>query len=203
MPTGYTDGINASTSFKEFAMKCARAFGALIEMRDDATDAPIPEEFKVGNFYYDSVKRSEAEVARLTKMTETQKKAGALKAFADATKSYAHRIEESNSKRRQYSRMLNKVESWEPPSDDYQGMKDFMIEQLTSSIKYDCIDEKDEGSYYNKKPVLETPKNWWTKSLMAAERSLAYDKRSLKDETDRTNSRNNWIKKLRESLKNA
>jgi len=45
MPTGYTldlyDGKNIT--FKEFVMKCAGAFGALISMKDESLDAPIPE----------------------------------------------------------------------------------------------------------------------------------------------------------------
>jgi len=37
MPTGYTADLNdgKQVTFQEFTMKCARAFGALIEMRDD------------------------------------------------------------------------------------------------------------------------------------------------------------------------
>ena len=35
MPTGYTDKIKDGITFKEYAMGCARAFGALITMRDN------------------------------------------------------------------------------------------------------------------------------------------------------------------------
>ena len=43
MPTGYTADIyeGNDVSFRDFALKCARAFGACIEQRDDdANDKP-------------------------------------------------------------------------------------------------------------------------------------------------------------------
>ena len=44
MPTGYTYDLydGKDIEFPDFVMKCARAFGALIEIRDDPMDAAIP-----------------------------------------------------------------------------------------------------------------------------------------------------------------
>lgn len=55
MPTGYTAAVcdGKITEFPAFALQCARAFGALITMRDDAMNAPIPEEIKPDTSYYD------------------------------------------------------------------------------------------------------------------------------------------------------
>ena len=41
MPTGYTHDIPAGITFRQFALNCARAFGANIAMRDDPADKPI------------------------------------------------------------------------------------------------------------------------------------------------------------------
>lgn len=63
MPTGYTVGIadGKITTFEQYAMTCARAFGALVMMRDDPFDAPIPEEIKVADYYVTNAKeKSEA-----------------------------------------------------------------------------------------------------------------------------------------------
>lgn len=48
MPTGYTSGVAVGkvTDFREFALQCARAFGACISLSDESSDTPIPEEFK-------------------------------------------------------------------------------------------------------------------------------------------------------------
>lgn len=52
MPTGYTAGVKDGTvtDFKAFVMQCARAFGALIDMRDDPSDVPIPKSFAPSSY---------------------------------------------------------------------------------------------------------------------------------------------------------
>jgi hypothetical protein len=48
MPTGYTCIIEdkPDVTFAEYVWRCARAFGALLSMREDSLDAPIPDELK-------------------------------------------------------------------------------------------------------------------------------------------------------------
>jgi len=60
MPTGYTYPVveGKITEFSDFALSCARAFGALITMRDDPHDTPIPETFEPSD--YNAKKLAEA-----------------------------------------------------------------------------------------------------------------------------------------------
>ena len=53
MPTGYTMILTEEKEidFKEFALRCARNFGALIMMRDEPMDKEIPEEFPVSDYH--------------------------------------------------------------------------------------------------------------------------------------------------------
>ena len=51
MPTGYTSKIKDDITFEQYAMGCARAFDALIDMRDEASDALIPEELTPSNYH--------------------------------------------------------------------------------------------------------------------------------------------------------
>ena len=52
MPTGYTATLmEKGQTFQEFIMGCARAFGALIEMRDSPNDAPIPDKFEPSDYH--------------------------------------------------------------------------------------------------------------------------------------------------------
>ncbi len=53
MPTGYTQAIvdNPNLSFKSFVLQCSRAFGALVTMRDDDNNAPIPDEIKPDDYH--------------------------------------------------------------------------------------------------------------------------------------------------------
>ncbi len=59
MPTGYTAAVQNGTvtRFADFAMNCARAFGALVELRDEM-DAPIPDTFKPSTHHSESLKKA-------------------------------------------------------------------------------------------------------------------------------------------------
>lgn len=43
MPTAYTADIAKGITFKQYAMNCARAFGALIDLRDKPANCEIPD----------------------------------------------------------------------------------------------------------------------------------------------------------------
>lgn len=53
MPTGYTYPVAEEKvdTLAEFALQCARAFGACVTMRDEPSNKPIPEEFKPSLHY--------------------------------------------------------------------------------------------------------------------------------------------------------
>jgi len=55
MLTGHTACIKAGVSFEEFAIGCACAFSAYINMRDDPSDAAVSEEFEPDKYYKDSL----------------------------------------------------------------------------------------------------------------------------------------------------
>ena len=62
MPTGYTAPIyegEENFTFKKFAMRCARNFGALIEMRGEPLDAEIDFDkcFQPSDYYKKALER--------------------------------------------------------------------------------------------------------------------------------------------------
>jgi hypothetical protein len=72
-----------------------------------------------------------------------------------------------------------------------------MIQQLTESIRFDCWDDGDE---FRKPPKYLAPGDWWAAQVAEAERTLAYQKRSLSEEAERQRTRSQWVKQLRKSL---
>jgi hypothetical protein len=59
MPTGYTAKLyDGDQKFQDFAMECARAFGALIEMRDEPMNAKIPETFEPSEHHVNGLERA-------------------------------------------------------------------------------------------------------------------------------------------------
>lgn len=197
MPTGYTCDVQSGkvTEFRDFAMACARAFGACIMMRDEPADTPISERFDPNTSYYDdSLARAKARLIELEAMTPEQADA-ASRAERDAE---WQAIEERNQRRaverRRYEAMQKHVLAWTPPSDEHVGLKDFMLDQLTRSIDFDC-----NGSYDKPAPYLSGD-DWKAEQIRKARRDIEYHTKERAKEIERAEERTTWIRQLRESL---
>jgi hypothetical protein len=193
MATGYTYPVanGEITEFKDFAMSCARAFGALITMRDEPQDAPIPEEFKPGDFHEKRLADAKDRLARLNVMTIDEAEASATGAFNEAMKSHQeYEAKEAEAERRLNS-MIKKVEAWTPPTANHTEMKKFMIDQLVMSRR---------GSYRSPEPVRLSGKDWLSTELEKAQHNVGYHAAEHAKEVERTASRAEWVKQLRRSL---
>jgi len=198
MPTGYTADITDTMPFRDFAMKCARAMGALIMMRDDPSDAPIPEAFEPSTYHAENIAKADARLKELDEMDAAAKERGAREEFMAASKAHAESLAKSRGTRRRYERMLREVNDWKPPTPDHQGFKDFMVQQLTESIRFDCWEEGD--SEWRKPPKHLGPGDWWAKEVDKANRDLVYHRREHTAEVERATMRTKWVKDLRASL---
>lgn len=198
MPTGYTHNVGEGklTEFPAFAMQCARAFGAMISMRDDPADAPIPDSFEASDYYGDRIVERQAELDRLRTMSPAEIAAAAAEALEDARATHEGYIAERRQTRARYEAMLAKVLEWEPPTPDHIGLKDFMSDQLRQSIDFDCSEKYLTPPH----PAEYTPAKWHERAAAEAARSLAYSISSQADERRRAEERTAWVKALRASL---
>lgn len=116
--------------------------------------------------------------------------------YAHEVVEYEKRVEEMNELRRKYSDMLAKVQGWKAPSVDHVGLKEFMVQQITQSIDFDC-----DTRYYRKhSPELKTGEEWLTAKAKKALRDIDYHTQEQAKEEERTSARNLWLKQLRTSL---
>lgn len=194
MPTGYTADIAKGISFEEFVWNCARAFGALVMMRDDPPGVTIPERFEPSQYYAESVKKAEAELARLHSLTKEQANAECTAAYMREVESFEKRCTEKRELREKYLRMLAKAKEWEPPTPDHVGLRDFMVQQITESIEWDC------STKYDLPPVAKSTEAWLADSIEQARRSLVRSQESQAEEIERIENRNAWIKALRQAV---
>lgn len=195
MPTGYTANIKDGITFKQFAMQCARAFGALIMMRDDPFDAPIPDEILPDTSYHDrGIRTAQAEVRKFKKMTHLDMIRGAAAATKKELAYWRKSQKEDIELRKKYQAMIDKVQAWTPPTPDHKCVKDFMLQQLTDSLKWDC-----HGAD-TPKPKPFTGKEWHADRLKGAQRDLAYHQDERKKEIERAAARNKWLKAYREAI---
>lgn len=194
MPTGYTACIGDNdATFEQYALGCARAFGALITMRDEPMDAPIPEKFEPSSYHLERVTEARKRQAELEAMTPAETESAANGAHAKALADYERYVEEKRVLKGKYDAMLLQVQNWTPPTSDHQGLKDFMVEQIYRSMS-DC-------EVYSQPPVLQTGAEWLAQQMASVKHDIEYHSQHHGDEVKRTSGRTEWVHALRESLK--
>ncbi len=199
MPTGYTEGIARGITFQEFAMKCARAFGVLITMRDAPLDEPIPDEFQPSGWHVKELAKAELRLKELTAMTLEEAKSEASRSYRTERGRIAVAVKESQRLTQQYLDMLVQVKTWVPPTPEHEGLQEFMISQIKESIRFDYM-----GDYYKKNPAVRlSGVAWLEKERDKAKWSIAYHSEEKQKEIDRVRERNQWVKALRDSLPNT
>ena len=194
MPTGYTAAIAQGITFKEFAVSCASAFGALFEFRDvPLQDLPttLPED----PHRKKEIAKYKKKLQQLEAMSneDIQKE---INARYKVDLAYHKKSEkEKRDLLKKYKEMLVKINQWKPPTKEHDSLKDFMRQQVELSM-IDC-----RPSTY--KPKKETVENYKTERKTDIENSIRYHKTRLKTERKELKKQLNWIVKLKTSLENA
>jgi hypothetical protein len=201
MPTGYTSQIADDISFRKFALSCARNFGAAIALRDENSEVlPDPEnvKFNGGNYHENEFSQAIANKEKLLSLSqdelEKQYQDWREKTIIKAKNS----IKERQELRAKYERMLSHVKNWFPPTKEHDNMKNFMIEQITSSIEWDCDEE------FHLKSIREAENShrasyFWDK-IEELDRSIKYHSERSGEDGNKDNQRSQWIKDLIDSL---
>ena len=186
--------IDDNLSFKDFMLRCARGFGALITMRDEPMDAPIPDTFE-DNYYANSVSNAEQTVANLKAMTDAEKLAYGETKKNEAVEAAIQSVVEY---RREYQKAwdtLDQVRAWAPPSSDHIEYKNQVIKWLTDSLDgykfYDTLIEEAQA---------KDPITFYNDALKTAERDIVYYKEEAVKEADRNANRSAWVQQLKASL---
>jgi hypothetical protein len=196
MPTGYPADVQAGkiTTLDQFAWHCARAFGACITMRDDSQSAAIPERFEPETSHYDEqITLALTEQERLQKMTDLEAEQAASDEFHQRILENQRYLAEKAEHRARYEAMLAKVRAWRCDK-EIDGLRKFMVEQLESSIQFDC------GDY--EPPVVKklAGPEWLKRRLSDAAARLARSKVEREKEIQRVAGRNAWLAQLRADL---
>jgi hypothetical protein len=196
MPTGYTADVadGKVTKFSDFALQCARAFGALVTMRDDPMDAPIPDSIAPSTYHRDELAKARQRLTELQVMSHPDIDVAAAAAHRQKTDEAEKWDDRHADIERRYQAMINQVKAWEPPSPEHQGMKTFMLEQLNLGMEGDCRYRREAV------PPLD-PAKWWEDEIKSAEWSIEYHATNWEKEQSRAQGRTEWLRKLRESLK--
>jgi len=199
MPTGYTSKIynGEKVTGKEFIMTCARAFGTLIEMRDEPMNAQIPEELKVDTYHEKQLEHSNQELNNYKNMSIEEARKLVDESYENKVEENKKYYDEKLELKNRYEKVLAEVEQWKLPSPEHQNLKDYAIRQLEESILFDCGHIED----YAKEVKKETPEEYIQKQIDSCLWNIEYHQKEWDKEVKRTNERNLWIKQLRDSFK--
>jgi hypothetical protein len=196
MPSAYTAPIQDGISFDAFVMRCARAMGACVMMRDERMDAPIPERFEPSDYNAKKLSEAEQRLAWLRQIPAQEAEREAKREYDEDVKRNAKGIQKAIDLRNKYQAMIADVVAWNPPTSEHIGLKNFMLQQLHESLRYDA----DESYYRDHAPVLLSAEAWKAQQIEKCLRDIDYHKKAAAEEVDRTEQRNLWIADLRKSL---
>lgn len=194
MPTGYTNIIQDDATFPQFLWRCARAFGAMVMMRDDDIDAVPPERFEPDGWHLQESAKAEAALKNMDAMTAAEAEQECLRKHQERVEYNRRILGEHRELRAKYQAILAQVRDWQPPTKDHEGLKEFMVKQLQDSIDFDCNDD------YYAEPVLLTVNQWRADRSRELLRNIAYHQKGYAEEVERTESRNRWLAELRQSV---
>jgi hypothetical protein len=204
MPTGYTAEIvdGKVTTFKHFAQKCMRAFGATIHMRDDSLDEKYKPR-KVEKYYIESVEEREDKLDELKKADD--------QFFIDKVKSrlksdytyYEEKLRKVLDCKTRLDSILKDAKKWTPPTEEHTGVKDFMINQLEETIKYDADTAYYENELNEIKKKMESPIDISAikkEMITDAEEELESSRERLREEIKRCDDSNKWVEQFLKSI---
>ena len=194
MPTGYTAKIKDMT-FQDFALGCSKAFGALISTRDDDADTPIPDKFEPSDYHLKAIDEAKKNLTYYEELRPKEIVDLSKAAWCKAEESRLESLNDSKTLRAHFEAMIVEAESWAPPTEDHNGLKKFMLDQLKNSMKFDCSEE-----YYADPIKRFDPVEWVNKKREKAKRDIEYHTENYAEEVARCNDRSAWVQSLRNSL---
>lgn len=197
-PSGYTATLEkGEQSFEDFVLDCARAFGALIDLRDDP-DAPIPDEFQPSSYHVEGVADARKRRDEVLRWTDSQAASAAAADWAETRQRYQDAIDHAAACAQRYVTMIREVEKWEPPTSEHRGLKDFMLQQLRESLSHDG-----DATYYKGRLAslkLLSAEEYREREVERADKDIAYHLKHGAEDAERARQRSEWVRALRESL---
>jgi hypothetical protein len=200
MPTGYTAPIydGKEIDFATFALRTARAMGPCVILRDhDADVLPTEENVVESTTYHEkALAKATEEIAELESLSEEELVARTNAYNEERSIETASSAEDRDELRQRYEQMLEQVVRWTPPTADHQPLKEYMVEQLTSSIEHDTKGFEGLSAFT---PL--TPTEYKERQLERAKRDRDYHAVELPKAQERNEWRSTWVRALRESLR--
>jgi hypothetical protein len=205
MPTGYTAGIidGKITTFEQFATQCSRAFGATMHMRDNPLDSPY-EPRTPSEYYVNSLQSQREKLEEMKTMTDEAIVQDFENLLNDSLKYHERELEKTKVNLGRLNSIMESAKSWVPPTEDHEGVRDYMIDQLEITIKADGDPSYHVNKIVQAKKELEEgidPKVYREEKIKEIEDRISYYEGEVQKELERCKQSNDWMDKFLESIK--
>ena len=205
MPTGYTAGIidGELTTFEQFATQCTRAFGATIHMRDNPMDSPY-EPRTPSDYHTNSIQSKRERLEEIESMSDEKIVEDFNTQLEEDLKYHQTKMEEDKRNLEKLNSMLESAKSWVPPTEDHQPFRNFMIEQIESTIKVDGDPSYHVNKMVGIKKQMEegiNPKEYREETIQEIKSQISYHETEYQKELVRCKDSNDWMDKFFESIK--
>ena len=200
MVTQLTDRVAKGEikTFEEFALECTKNFSI---SRYYYNPDVVPEEICMNPYYSDNFDKCRQALEDFKNNIPTKEDAekAYLKYSTDFDNDCKKYYESNKQRLKRCENMLECVNNWEIPSDEYYYLKKYMVKTLQETIE-SCKNSMEFAQTHKKKDKDE----FIIKFLAGTELIENYNKAytNLCEEQVRSNSANEWLQNLKKSLKN-
>lgn len=202
MPTGYTEKVQKGeiTELKDFALQCARAFGACIMQRDDDPNE-LPKLLSTDSYHLNVLQELQKRKTNLSKRSRKR----FIQQEKNNTKRYIREnlemiAEQANDEIR-YKNILQQVENWQPPTNDHNELKKFMIQQLEDSIEWDCNNSYNMAALKEYNALTDEDYNdMYDKRMEEVNKKIDYHMIQHSNQIKNIEEKNRWITELYKSF---
>jgi len=203
MATGYTEGIinGEIKTFKQFAKKCMRAFGATVHMRYE----PFDEEYEPRepfSYHTDRIQEIKNEIEKVESLSNEEIAQLQTDELHSELKRHNEAFKKNRKTEKKLKQILYDVHQWEPPTEDYKEFKSFMVDQLQKTIKFESVSgwRKERVKEVEKEIISITGESERKRMLERLNEDLKYHEEEYQKEVKRCKEANEWVQKLVESL---
>lgn len=191
----YIECINQDSSFKDFALKCAED---LKKARNK--EYTIKENEKAIIFNRNRALEIKKELDELNNMTDEEIQKRITENFESKLQQRNYVNDTMISSKQKYEKLLKYAEMWQPPTSDYNELKDFIIKKIQTLMDDTC------NKHYFWNEYVETPESVYDykiNRLKSLTLNLKYHETvciSRKNVINKLQHFDEWFKKLKTSL---
>lgn len=200
MSSAYTEPIynGENISFEQFANSCLRNFGIYLRWEGNANlgKFEIPDKIEPSTYHKERYEEYKAQYNEFLEhpVSQEQLETDYIKYVKKVDAENEKRVKRAEALRTRYESMLKKVRKWVVPSEEYQGVKDFMEEQLLKAIEWDCRVDIDKV----------TPKDEWIsfrKNRPDLVDNINYHLQKYQKDVEEAATSTQWLKIFTESIR--